>query len=295
MVLVTGAAGLSGSIVIREFAQQGTPVKALVRDRARAKAFETFPTVEIVTGDMLRPETLHAALEGVDRVLMISSSTPQMAETQCTFIDAAKKAGVLHIAKFSGAESGIGFNANNFRYTRMHEEIERYLEASGVAWTHLRPSQFMQVYLREAPSIAKQGAFYQALKNVKLSPVDLEDVGKVAFGVLNSNGHESKSYDMTGPEALSMPEIAERISEAIEQPVRYINITQAERRQALLNAGISADFADALDEQANERRRCPESRVSLAAHEMFGIKPTTFAEFARRNAPVFRAAPAHLQ
>jgi uncharacterized protein YbjT (DUF2867 family) len=294
MVLVTGAAGLSGSIVIREFAQQNTPVKALVRDRARAKAFETFPTVEIVEGDMLRPETLRAALQGVDRVLMISSANSQMVETQCTFIDAAKRAGVSHIVKFSGAESGVGFKAKNFRFTRMHEEIERYLERSGIAWTHLRPSQFMQVYLREIPSIVKHGAFYQALENVKLSPVDLEDVAKVAFGLLNTNGHESKSYDMTGPEALSMPEIAESISKAIEQPVRYVDITQAERRQALLNAGISADFADALDEQANERRRCPESRISLAAHEMFGIKPTTFAEFARRNALVFRGEPVHV-
>jgi uncharacterized protein YbjT (DUF2867 family) len=294
MVLVTGAGGLSGSIVIREFARQNTPVKALVRNRAKATTFETLPTVEIVEGDMLHAETLRTALHGVDRVLMISSSTSQMVETQCTFIDAARKAGVSHIVKFSGAESGVGFNANNFRFTRMHEEIERYLESSGVAWTHLRPSQFMQVYLREAPSIVKKGAFYQALENVKLSPVDLEDVGKVAFGLLNSSGHATKSYDMTGPEALTMPEIAERISEAIEQPVRYVNITPAERRQALLNAGMPAEFADAMDEQTNERRRCPESRVSLAAHEMFGIKPTTFSEFAYRNAAVFRGEPVHV-
>jgi uncharacterized protein YbjT (DUF2867 family) len=295
MVLVTGAGGLSGSIVIREFARRGIPVKALVRNRAKATALETLPAVEIVEGDMLHRETLRTALHGVDRVLMISSGNSEMVETQCNFIDAARKAVVSHIVKFSGAESGVGFNAKNFRFTRMHEEIERYLEGSGVAWTHLRPSQFMQVYLREAPSIIKKGAFYQVIENVKLSPVDLEDVGKVAFGLLNTRGHETKSYDMTGPEALTMPEIAERISEAIEQPVRYINITQAERRQALLNAGVTADFADAMDEQASERKRCPESRVSLATHEMFGVKPTTFAEFAHRNVAVFRGEPAHVQ
>jgi uncharacterized protein YbjT (DUF2867 family) len=76
---------LSGSIVIREFARQKTPVRALVRSRAKAHAFRSLPTVEFVEADMLRPETLGAALDGVDRVLMISSSDPQMVETQCTF------------------------------------------------------------------------------------------------------------------------------------------------------------------------------------------------------------------
>jgi nucleoside-diphosphate-sugar epimerase len=120
MIVVTGATGLSGSIVIREFARHKTPLRALVRNRARARALETLATVEFVEADMLRPETLGAALDGVDRVLMISSPDPQMVETQCTFIDASKKASVRHIVKFSGAESGVGFNPKAFRFTRMH-------------------------------------------------------------------------------------------------------------------------------------------------------------------------------
>jgi uncharacterized protein YbjT (DUF2867 family) len=160
VILVTGAAGLSGSIVIREFARQKTPVRALVRSLAKAPAFGTLPTVEFVEADMLRPETLGAALNGVDRVLMISSPDAQMVETQCTFIDASKKAGVRHIVKFSGAESGVGFNPKAFRFTWMHEQIERYLEGSGLAWTHLRPSQFMQVSLREVPTIVAENALF---------------------------------------------------------------------------------------------------------------------------------------
>jgi uncharacterized protein YbjT (DUF2867 family) len=138
MILVTGAAGLSGSIVIREFLRQQQPVRALVRDRTKANWLDQLPTVEVVEGDMLRPETLGAALDGVDRTLMISTSSPQMVDTQCTFIDACKAAGVPHVVKFSGAESGIGFDPANFSFFAMHEEIERYLERSGLAWTHSR-------------------------------------------------------------------------------------------------------------------------------------------------------------
>ena len=288
MILVTGAAGLSGSIVMREFARKGIPVRGLVRSRARAEALQGLPGVETVEGNMLRPETLQGAFDGVDQALMISSSGAQMVDTQCTFIDAAKKAGLKRIVKFSGAESGVGFEAKNFRFTRMHEEIERYLERSGIAWTHLRPSQFMQMYFRDAPSIIKSAAIFQAWGDTKLSPVDLEDVAKVALGLLTTNGHEGRSYDMTGPEALTMPQVAEKISEAIDRPIRYVNISAFEKRQAMLNAGVPEYFADAMDELASERRRLTESRVDLSAHEIFGVKPTTFAEFALKYAAVFR-------
>src|SRR5262249_55330344 len=228
MILVTGANGWSGSAVIREFARRNTPVRALIRSRAKARGLETLPDVELMVGDMRRPETLEGALHGVERALMISSSDHEMVETQCTFIDAARRAGVRRIVKFSGKESGAGFEAKRFRFTRMHEDIETYLEGSGLAWTHLRPSQFMQVYLREAPSIVGTGALALPLEDARLAPVDLEDVAKVAFALLKEDGHDGRTYEMTGPEALTMADVAQRISDAIGKTVRYVNVTDAE-------------------------------------------------------------------
>lgn len=290
MILVTGATGLNGSAVIREFAQQREPVRALVRNRAKARALEldTFPTVELVEGDMLQTETLGAALYGVNRVLMISAARERLVDTQCTFIDAAKTAGIHHIVKFSGADSGVDFNPQAFRGTRRHEEVERYLERSGLAWTHLRPSQFMQMYLREPPTVAANKALIRPMGNAKLSPVDVDDIAKVAFALLRDGGHEGMSYDMTGPEALTMTDVAERISQAIGKTIRYVDIAPENYRQTLSAAEIPQDFADVLDEVYAERRKRPESRVYLGTHEAFGVRPTTFAEFALRNAGVFR-------
>ncbi|AEH87756.1 SDR family oxidoreductase [Mesorhizobium opportunistum] len=289
MILVTGATGLNGKAIVREFARQKHAVRALVRDRNRAFAagLGDLAGVDLVEGDMRRAETLGAALDGVDRVLMISTAGDDMTETQCCFIDACRTAGVGHVVKFSGRESNIGYDATKFRFTRMHEEVERYLEAAGMAWTHLRPSQFMQVYLRDAPTIAAEGAFYLALGDTELSPVDVEDIAKVAFRLLRDGGHAGESLDMTGPEALTMTEIAARISQAIGRPVRYVDISPEQRRRNLLAAGIPAGFADALDEQLAERRRRPKSRVHLVTHEMFGVQPTPFVEFARRHAAAF--------
>src|SRR5690242_17723193 len=209
MILVTGASGLSGSAVVREFARRHSPIRALVRSREKAQALEALPTVELVEGDMLRPETLAEVLCGVERVLLLSSADPQMVQAQCAFIDAAKKAQVRHIVKFSGLNSALD---SPFLFARMHAEIERSLERSGLAWTHLRPSQFMQVYLREVPTIVAQGAFFLSLEDAKLAPVDSEDIAKAACVLLTTPGHEGKIYEMTGPQALSMKEIAEEIS-----------------------------------------------------------------------------------
>jgi uncharacterized protein YbjT (DUF2867 family) len=174
MFLVTGASGMSGTLIIEEFVRNRVPVRALVRSKEKAAQFSQFEGVETVVGDMLRPETLDIALAEVHHALMISSPNELMVETQCSFVAAAKRAGVRRIVKFSGAESGIGFDPSKFRFTRMHEEIEDYLEISGMAWTHLRPSQFMQVYLREVPTIVKRGAIYLPLGDIKLSPIDVE-------------------------------------------------------------------------------------------------------------------------
>jgi uncharacterized protein YbjT (DUF2867 family) len=245
-ILVTGATGLAGAAVLREFIRNSHPVRALVRRRARARALQAFPTVEVVEGDLSRPATLQEALAGVERVLLISSPDQQMAERQSRFIDAAKQADVQHIVKFSGLSAADVDTP--FVFGSLHADIERYLEGSGLAWTHLRPSQFMTE--------------------------------------LTTPGHEARSYAMSGPEALSM-EVAEQISAAIGRAVRYVPITREERRQALLAAGVPPVSVAALDVQAGERLKGTEATVHLETHTALGIAPTPFAEFARRHAGAF--------
>jgi uncharacterized protein YbjT (DUF2867 family) len=293
MILVTGAAGENGSAAIREFARRGEPVRALVRSAARAASLGAPASVEVVEADMRRAETLGAALNGVERVLMISSADGQLADTQRAFIDAAKRADVRHIVKFSGLGAALD---TPFRFNRMHAEIERYLEESGLAWTHLRPSQFMQTYFREAPTIAGEGVFYLPLQNARLAPVDVEDIAKAAFALLHTDGHEGRAYEITGPEALTMDELAERLSRALDRTVRYVNVAPEDKRRTLLAAGIPPAFADAMDELFNERRKgAAESTVNLSTHEKLGVRPTTFEAFARRNAAIFRgdSTPSH--
>src|SRR6478672_6118200 len=91
MILVTGATGLNGKEVLRRLSARGVAVRALVRNPAKAGAIAALPQVEIVQGDMARPETLGAALHDVDRAMLISSSAPDMLDVQSNFINAARK------------------------------------------------------------------------------------------------------------------------------------------------------------------------------------------------------------
>ena len=221
---------------------------------------------------------------------MISAPVMDMVETQSAFIDVSKAAGVRQVIKFSGLDARPD---TTFPFGIMHKEIEEYLEKSDLAWTQLRPTGFMQEYLRETPSITQDSAFYLALGDVKLNPIDLVDVAKVGFLLLRDGGHEGARLHMTGPEALTMTEMADRISRAVGKTVRYVPVSPIQRRQALIAHGVPPQIADALDRQVEERLKGGiESQVDLSTHQLFNVKPTTFLAFARRNAEAFGAAAA---
>ena len=124
MILVTGATGVNGKALLNRLSASGIAVRALVRNPAKAEALTAMPHVEIAQGDMARPETLAAALRGVDRAMLISSSDPMMLDVQSNFIDAAAKAGVRHVVKLSGIMPELD---SAFRFARMHGEIEKRL------------------------------------------------------------------------------------------------------------------------------------------------------------------------
>ena len=285
MILVTGATGLNGRELLRRLSGRGVSVRALVRSVARAEGLSSLPKVEIVEGDMARPETLAGALRGVDRAMLISSSDPAMLDVQSNFIEAARKAGVQHVVKLSGI---MPEPDSPFRFARMHAEIERRLEASGMAFTHLRAGEFMPAYFRQAPSIVANGALFLPMENAKIASIDVGDIAEVAAAVLTGSGHEGKIYPLTGPEALTMAEVAEKLSTVTGKTIRYVNVAPEDAKRAQLGAGMPPYMADALAELFAERRKGKEAQISPVVQMILGRRPISFDEFAMRNAAVFR-------
>lgn len=284
VILVTGATGLTGGELVRRLAARAVPVRALVRSPEKAAGIATLPGVEVVQGDMARPESLGPALEGVDRAMLISSSEPAMLEVQASFIDAACDAGVRHVVKLSGIIPDVH---SPFRFARMHSEAERKLEDSGMEWTHLRAGEFMQAYFRQVPNIVNRGVLALPMADAKIASIDAGDIAEVAAAVLTGEGHERKAYPLTGPESLGMDQVAAILSRVTGRAVRYVDVPPEEARKAQLAAGMDPYLADGLFELFAERRKGKEAKAWDTIEKVFGRRPASFEDFARRNAAVF--------
>jgi uncharacterized protein YbjT (DUF2867 family) len=294
-ILVTGATGLTGSEVVRQLAARGIPVRALARNiattnAAKAAALGKLPGVELVEGDMARPESLGPALAGIDRAMLISASAADMAEVQRSFVDAAAAAGVPYVVKLSGIMPEID---SPFRYARMHGEVERHIERSGMAWTHLRAGEFMHAYFRQVPSIVNRRVLALPMADGRIASIDIGDIARVAVDVLAGTGHEGRIYSITGPESLTMAEVAGKLSAATGNEIRYVAVAPDEARAAQLANGMPEYTADGLYELFAERRKGKEATVWPTISEVFGWQPLSFDAFARRHAAIFRGeAPA---
>jgi uncharacterized protein YbjT (DUF2867 family) len=283
VILVTGATGKVGQEVVRQLAAADAPVRALVRDPARASHIR-LPGVEIVVGDLGRPETLPPALADVDRVFLLSSADPAQVELQGNLVDAARRAGARHIVKVSvagGPDSGTQIG-------RWHWATEKHIEASGIAFTFLRPNFYMQQLLMFAPSIVATGSFSLPLGAGEISMVDAWDVAAVAACSLTQGGHERKIYDLTGPQALSFDAVADELSHATGKKISFVHVPPEYARKQLLASGLPRWLVDDMLILCASVRDGYSTDVSPAVAEVTKRAPRTFGQFARDYAQVFR-------
>lgn len=283
MILVTGATGNNGLEVLKRFAAQNVQVRAMVRNRDRASALKDLH-VEIVEGDFDRPETLLAALAGVDRAFLVTNSTERAEAQQLAFVEVARKSGVQHIVKLSQ----FAANADSpVRFLRYHAAVEAAIQASGMAYTFLRPNLFMQGLLNFRSTIASQNAFYAAINDAKVSAVDVRDIADVAVAALTEVGHENKIYDLTGPQALTHTEMAERLSVALGRQITFVDVSPEQMREAVIGFGMPAWQADGLLEDYAHYRRNEASAIASGVDDAIGKAPRSFEDFARDYASAF--------
>ncbi len=288
MILITGATGNNGREIVKLLSRTGVPCRALVRSSEKASSVSGLPGVEIAYGDFAQAETLAPALDGIDKALLISSADPRLPELQANFIHAAKGAGVPYVVKFSGAWSMGGADLRAWSFARWHADAEKILEDSGLAFTHLQPNQFMQVYLRFQPTIAAQGKFFAACKDSRVSPVDIRDIAAVAVAVLTGSGHEGKSYVLTGPESLTYSEVADKVSAAVGKKITYVDVPLEQARKTMADSGAPKWFVDGQMEQYQVRLKGYQAAVTTTVSEVAKKAPITFDQFARDHAWYFR-------
>ncbi|HET9250973.1 MAG TPA: NAD(P)H-binding protein, partial [Candidatus Eisenbacteria bacterium] len=184
MILVTGATGKTGRELVRLLTTSGARFRVLARNADKARD-RLGAGVEIVTGDLGRPESLEPAMRGIERVFLLSSPDPGSPALQRNAIEAAKKAGVSYLVKMSAVDAST---TSKSRFLRLHGEMDEALEKCGLTYTRLRPHSFMQNTLEFAPTISTQGVFYTP-PSAAVPVVDVRDIAAVACSVLLENGH----------------------------------------------------------------------------------------------------------
>jgi len=283
MILITGASGNVGKEVLKQIAQTGVPVRAAFQSASKAA---TAPSgVEIVTMDYNDPNTLRGALKGADRVFMVGPPTSDLPALERKAVDEIKRSGAPHVVKLSA----MGGRAATF--PRQHADSEDYIKSSGVSYTFLRPTGFMQNFVNyNAGTINTQSAFYGCQGEGKVSHIDIRDIAAVAVKVLTENGHAGEIYTLTGPEALSNTRIAEILSDDVGREIHYVDLPDEQFGQALLAAGVPEWSANALVDLQRLYREGGASAVTHDVEQLLGRKPISFEQFSRDHRGAFQRA-----
>lgn len=283
MILVTGAAGTTGSEVVRLLAAKGVRVRAMVRNPEKSKKFSS-PGVETVVADLEKPSTLDPALKGVDKVYLVSSPDPRVGILHGNLMDSAKRAGVKQIVRLSA----LGAAANSpSQLLKWHGEVDEKLSRSGLSYAILRPASFMQNLLSFRSTIQRDGKIYASVRDGKISPIDARDIAASAAAVLTSEGHSGRMYELTGPEALNYPQIASKIGEGIGRAVEYVDVPPEASREGMVAAGFPTWLADALLELWAIHASGGADGVTGSVEKLTGKKPRTLDAFAKDFAGAF--------
>ena len=264
-VLVTGATGSVGRLVVDHLLRAGAEQVRALTTNPRKAAFG--PEVEVVRGYLGRPETLPAALEGVERMYLAP-----LEDTVREVTALARRAGVKHIVDLAGPKDGHW------------GVIAEAVEDSGVAWTHLEPGEFMDNFLVWAEQV-RAGTVHEAYPGAASAPIEMDDVAAVAAVALLEDGHQGQGYELTGPESLTRAEMIGLIGAAIDRDVRCERVPLEEAIRHLQPA--MGEYA-AWYLQGQEALIEHPQRAVDTVQRLTGRPATTFVDWVAKHADDFR-------
>jgi uncharacterized protein YbjT (DUF2867 family) len=278
MILLTGITGNNGGATANALLEQGVKFRALVRDLEKAAEWAA-RGVELVQGDLEDPASVQTALEGIDRAVLILPNGEDQQRLELSFIETAKQAGLPWIIKLSSPEAVRGTTSP---IPLAHIAAEDAIMESGMNWTFVRPSFFMQNF-RSSPATAKAtGKLAMPMGKGTAALTDCADAGAFIAHVLtdnNSEQHYGQCYDITGPdEVLTFDDIAKIIGEVIGQKVEYDDCDAAAFKEAIRPFHRNDWHSDAVARLFAE----------IANGETPGVKTSTFQEIMGRPGTSFR-------
>ncbi|GAA1680791.1 NAD(P)H-binding protein [Glycomyces endophyticus] len=276
MYLVSGATGNVGGEVVRALADQGLPVRAVVRSAAR---WEPVEHVEAVEADLDDPATLDPWLDGVEGAFLLPGF-PDMPGLYRKL----REAGVVRVVQLSGSSAESGDTAN--AVTAMMLDTETAARESGLLWTILRPSGFDSNALRWLPQLREGDLVRAPWGEIPVACIDPADIAAVAATALTNPGHEGAIHRISGPRPMLPAEQIAVLARVLDRPLRFENLSPQETRFQL-ESTMPQPFVDAfLDFYV--KGSLDESPVFRTVEEITGRPPRTFEQWAEAHAADFR-------
>jgi NAD(P)H dehydrogenase (quinone) len=280
VIAVTGATGGLGGRVARRLAERGAAQRLVVRDPARAPELAG---AELATGSYDDGEGLRRAFDGTRTLFMVSASeAPDRVRLHANVVDAAVAAGVERVVytSFFGAAPDC-----TFTFGRDHWHAEEHIRASGLGYTFLRDN----LYIDFVPlMVGADGAIRGPAGDGRVAAVARDDIADVAVAALLGDGHEGRSYDMTGPEALTLAEVAEELSRAAGRTIRYQAETLEEAYASRASYGAPGWEVDGWVTTYVAIANGDLQEVSGDVAAVAGHPPMRLAEFLRSNPESYR-------
>jgi len=285
MVLVIGATGNTGSGIVQGLLARSVSVRALVRNADKAAALER-QGAQAVMGDLDDPATLRASMfDGVTDVYFCTWNGPTALEQWRNFRAVQQAAGAS-----PRVVRGSAFGAPESRIIQQLEASERDLKASGLRWTILQPTYFMQNTMMTAQTVKEQGVIYYDWGDGKVGTIDVRDIVDAAVGALTTTDgrFDGQSFVLTGPAPIGFADIATAIGRAIGKDVKYVPVPHEAAREAMLGMGFPEWIVDGFVElnrgfEANFANTTTDGVRTLAGHP-----PRSFEQFAHDFADVWR-------
>ncbi|GIE81858.1 NmrA family transcriptional regulator [Actinoplanes philippinensis] len=281
MIAVTGATGTIGRTLVKLLAPAGEEVLAVSR---HAQHTPDLPGVRWAQGQVGDTAGLQSALHGARAVfVLLPGELTSHGEDPRKLIDVVAAAGLERIVFLSSQIAGT--RPQSASHSRLHE-YEQAVRASEIGFTILRPTGFASNALGWTASIRAQQTVYAPFGDVALPVVDPDDIAGVAAAALLEDGHEGRTYVLTGPQPISPREQTAAIGEAIGEDLHFVEVPR-EAAQAAMTQFMAPDMAaGSLDVLGSPLPA--EQAVSPDVEEVLHRAPGSFANWAARNATAFR-------
>lgn len=280
MILVTGASGTTGSLVVRQLTERGVAVRAMTRTH-----LDPAPGVEVVRADFDDPASLAEAVAGVDAVYLVTAAATPTPHHDLALLAAATSADVRRVVKLSAIGTGERFDGAVIG--AWHLAAEDAVRSSGLEWTILRPPSFASNLLWYAAAVRAGDPIPNLTGTGRQGIIDPHDIAAVAAEALTASVHTGQTYTLTGPELLGMADQADILARVTGHPIGHVDLSVEESQAQLVASGMTPEAVAAAGLGMRWARAGHAELLTDTVTAVLGRKPGTVEQWATEHAAAF--------